>query len=187
MKPAESGCPSRRVALVPNDALALAAAAQANDDLALVNPFRFRAPLAPAVAAKREGKTIDMRRIVGAFRKLDNRHRFMIVEGAGGIMVPLTPRRSFLDLAVLLGLPVLIVARPSLGTINHTLLTVMALRQRKLTIAGIVINYSRNLCAGASERTSPAVIEQRSGVRVIGIVRHGQKDLSALSRHLLGT
>ena len=185
MKPAETGCPVRRVNLMPNDTLALMRAAGVKDPLDLVNPYRFRAPLAPSVAAVHEEMPIDMRRLVAAFRKLEGRHQFMIVEGAGGILVPLTARRSFLDLAELLGLPVLIVARPGLGTINHTLLTVMALNQRKLPIAGIVINCSLNQRAGEAERSNPGVIERRSGVPIVGIVRHGQKDLSGLAHRLI--
>jgi dethiobiotin synthetase len=184
MKPAETGCTMRRGALVPRDARTLMQAARVDDDLDLVNPYRFPAPLAPSVAAAREGLSIDLRRIAAMYRKLERKHAFMIVEGAGGILVPITERRSFLDLAAFLGLPVLIVARPSLGTINHTLLTVMALRQRKLPIAGIVINCSRNQRRGEAERTNPAVIEHRSGAPIIGIVRYGQKDLSGLAQRL---
>jgi dethiobiotin synthetase len=184
MKPAETGCSVRRGVLKPNDALSLMRASKVEDDLDLVNPYRFRAPLAPSVAAAQEGMSIDMRRIVASFRILEGRHTFMIVEGAGGIMVPLTARRSFLDLAARLDLPVLIVARPGLGTINHSLLTVMALRHRKVPIAGLVFNYGRKERPGMAERTNPAVVEERSAVPVIGIVRHGQKDLSGLARQL---
>jgi dethiobiotin synthetase len=186
MKPVETGCPVRHSALVPRDAVALLRSSAAKDPLDLVNPYRFKAPLAPSVAAAREGMPIEMRRLLASFRKLEGRHEFMLIEGAGGIMVPLTARRSFLDLAAILNLPVLIIARPGLGTINHTLLTIMALRHRRLPIAGIVINYSRNQHAGEAERTNPDVIEYCSGVPVIGIVRHGQKVLSGLTRRLMG-
>jgi len=181
MKPAETGCRSNRGKLVPNDALSLMRAANVDDDLDLVNRYRFKAPIAPAVAAAQEGKTIEMRRLMADFRALQRKHPFMIVEGAGGILVPLTAERTFLDLAALFGLPVLIVARPGLGTINHTLLTVMAIDQRRLPIAGIVINYACDQRSGEAERTSPAVIEDRSGVPVIGIVRHGQNDFTGLA------
>jgi dethiobiotin synthetase len=181
MKPFETGCSTVRRLMVPRDAVTLMRAARSGDDIDLVNPYRFRAPLAPFVAAAHEGRSVELCKVTTAFSKLRKKHSFMIVEGAGGILVPLTDRRSFLDLAALLRLPVLIVARPGLGTINHTLLTVMALRDRRLPIAGIVINYSRDQRTGLSERTNPDVIERRSGVPVIGIVRHGQKDLSSLA------
>jgi dethiobiotin synthetase len=186
MKPAETGCRSRDGKLIPADAMTLMRSAETADPLDIVNPYRFRAPLAPMVAAQREGRTIKLRKIREAFRLLTKKHEFLIIEGAGGIMVPLSSSMSYLDLAAELRLPVLIIARPGLGTINHTLLTVMALRQRKLPIAGFVINYSRNQRAGEAERTNPEVIEDRSGVPVIGIVHHGQKELFGLTQRLIG-
>jgi dethiobiotin synthetase len=185
MKPAETGCRIRNGKRIPEDAMMLMRYAEVQDPLDLVNPYRFRAPLAPMVAAQQEGRTIEIRKIKEAFRALTKRHEFMVVEGAGGIMVPLTARRSLLDLAVLLGLPVLIVARPGLGTINHTLLTILALRAKEVPIAGIVINHSTAMRQGLSERTNPAVMERLSGVPVLGQVRYGQKDLDALADRLV--
>lgn len=185
MKPAETGCKTRRGALVPNDAVLLMRSAAVTDPLDLVNPYRFRAPLAPAIAAAREGKVIEIRRIVSAFRTLARKHACMVVEGAGGIMVPLTASRQYLDLAGVLNLPVLVVARPGLGTINHTLLTVMALRSRGLRIAGIVINHRSKKRPGLAERTGLRAIERLSGVPIIGHVTYGQKDLRTIMRYLL--
>jgi dethiobiotin synthetase len=184
MKPAETGCSVRRGALYPKDALSLMRAAKSADALDLVNPYRFQAPLAPSVAAAQEGSMIVLPRLAATYRKLARMHTFMIVEGAGCILVPLTSTSDFLDLAALIGLPVLIVARPGLGTINHTLLTVMAIRCRGLAIAGIVINHSENRRTDGAALTNPAVIAQRSGVPVIGIVRHGKTDLSAIANTL---
>ncbi len=180
MKPAETGCAVRAGKLVPRDAIRLRKTAGVKDSLDLVNPFRLRKPLAPLVAASLEGRHIDPRRIHDAFRTLSVRHEFMIVEGAGGIMVPLASGYSFLDLAKDLGLPVLIVARPSLGTINHTLLTVKALKDRKLAVAGIVINYADDRRPGLAEKTSPAVIEDISGVKVLGTIRHASRSFSSI-------
>lgn len=185
MKPAETGCLPRKGALAPRDALNLMKAGGVDDPLDLVNPYRFRAPLAPAVAAAREGKQIEIRRIVSAFRTLARKHACMVVEGAGGIMVPLTNSHNYLDLAGLLGLPVLVVARPGLGTINHTLLTVMALRSRRLRIAGIVINHRSRKRPGLAERTGPRVIERMSDVPIIGHIAYGQKDFRNMMRYLL--
>ncbi len=184
MKPAETGCRTRRGELVPADAVLLMRSAGVTDPLDLVNPFRFRAPLAPSEAAGREGKRVDMRKIVSAYRLLARRHDVMIVEGAGGILVPLTRSRSYRDLAALFCLPVLIVARPGLGTINHTLLTVEALQRKKLPLAGVVINYGREQRQGSAERTNPAVIERLSGVPIIGTIRYGQRDLNGIVRRL---
>lgn len=185
MKPAETGCVLRKGVLVPRDAVKLIKAGGVDDPLDLVNPYRFRDPLAPAIAAAREGKRIDVRRIVSAFRTLARKHAYMIVEGAGGIMAPLAADRLYLDLAGVLNLPVLVVARPGLGTINHTLLTVMALRSRGLRIAGTVINHHTKKNPGLAERTGPPSIGRLSGVPIIGHITYGQKDFRTIMRHLL--
>ncbi|MDH4164414.1 MAG: dethiobiotin synthase [Nitrospirota bacterium] len=185
MKPAESGCRSRRGSLIPADAISLAKAADAADHLDLINPYRFREPLAPAVAARLERKRIDLNVILRSFQTLATNHDFMLVEGAGGIMVPLTRRLTFLDLAVTIGLPVLIVARPNLGTINHTLLTVEALRQRSVPILGISINDSSGNQHGLAEHTSPSVIARMSGVSVLENIGFGQKVWDRLARSVL--
>jgi dethiobiotin synthetase len=185
MKPAETGCMLRKGILVPRDALMLIKAGRVNDPLDLVNPYSFLDPLAPAIAAAREGKRINIRKIVSAFHSLARKHTCMLVEGAGGIMVPLTTSYKYLDLARALNLPVLVVARPGLGTINHTLLTVMALRSRRLRIAGIVINHRSKKRPGLAERTGLRAIERLSGVPIIGHTRYGQKDFRAIMRKLL--
>lgn len=186
MKPAESGCAFRRGTLIPTDAAALLRASGAGDPLELVNPYRFREALAPGVAVERTGRSLSIARIISTFRRLAEQHDLMIVEGAGGILVPLSGRQTYLDLAEQLALPTLIVARPGLGTINHTLLTIMALRSRDLPVAGIVINDRAGGRQGIAERTSPAMIERLSGVPVLGRVRKGQQDLDALVRRLAG-
>lgn len=173
MKPVETGCGLRAGRLVPKDALKLMKAARVRDSLSLVNPYQFRKPMAPFMAAEQEGKRINPDRIQDAFTTLSKRHVFMIVEGAGGIMVPLTASYTYLDLAKALGLQVLIIARPGLGTINHTLLTVAALRQRRIMIAGIVINYAEDITPGFVEKLNPLAIEKITGVKIVGIVSHG--------------
>lgn len=175
MKPAETGCRRSNGKLFPSDAAALLKAAGSRADLDLVNPYRFSRPLAPAVAAELEGKQIYPKRIMRAFHSLSRQHEFIILEGAGGIMVPLTRNYTYLDLACDLCLPVLIVARPSLGTMNHSLLTVNALQQRKVRIAGIVINYAENRKMGTAERTSPQMIERMSGIPILAVIRHGEQ------------
>lgn len=172
MKPVETGCRMRKGNLVPRDAFHLIKSSTVRDELDLVNPYRFSKPLAPYVAAGLEGKKIGITKIMKAFRVLSRRHDFMIVEGAGGIMVPLTKENTFLDLAQAMRLPVLIVARPGLGTINHTLLTIAALRARRIPIAGIVINYAGEQVKGIAERTNPITIEKVSGVRVLTSVSY---------------
>jgi len=96
----------------------------------------------------------------------------MLVEGAGGIMVPIIGRYLMADLAKLLGLPVLIVARPGLGTVNHTLLTVEYAKARGLQVAGIIINGFKQSEAGLAEKTNLGLIEELSGVPVVGIISY---------------
>ncbi len=173
MKPAETGCLKRSGRLIPSDAVRLMRAAGVRDSLAHVNPYRFTRPLAPSLAAELEGKQIDTVRILRSFQALSQKHEFMIVEGAGGIMVPLAHRYCYVDLAADLDLPVIIVAHPGLGTINHTLLTISALRGKGVAIAGVVINFANDRKAGLAEKTSPGIIEKISGIGILGTVRHG--------------
>ncbi len=180
MKPAETGCSRRNGTLVPSDAVILMKAAGVNDRLDDVNPFRFRNPLAPSVAAAAEGSSIDPDRIRSAFDRLCRKHRFMIVEGAGGIMVPLTGRYTYLDLALNLRLPVVVVARPGLGTINHTLLTIEALKMREIAIVGVVINYTGGEKTGAAEKTNPGVLQELAGVDVLGVIRYKSDGMKQL-------
>jgi dethiobiotin synthetase len=163
MKPAQSGHTPGE----PSDAERLREAAGGVEPLAEICPYTLGAPLAPAVAARVEGRAIELDRILAAARALAARHDALVVEGAGGLLVPLTERETFADLAVALGLPVVLVARAGLGTVNHAALTAEALRARGLAIAAIVLN-----------RTSPeddpsvphnaAEVARLTGVKVVG-------------------
>jgi dethiobiotin synthetase len=136
LKPAQSGVTAGE----PSDAERLHAACDAAEPLEALCPYSFAAPLAPAVAARVAGAAISFARIVEAARALAARHEAVLVEGAGGLLVPLTERETYADLAVALDLPVLLVARAGLGTVNHTALTIEALERRGLAIAGVVLN-----------------------------------------------
>jgi dethiobiotin synthetase len=184
MKPAETGCRRRSGRLIPRDALLLMKAACVRDSLALVNPYRFHKPLAPSVAAEDEGRGIDPRKIVKAYRELARRHSFLVVEGAGGIMVPLQEDYTYLELARDLDLPVVIIARPGLGTINHTLLTTASLKNEGVEMAGIVINHAQDGRTGLAERTNPVVIERLSGVRILGVLAYGDRNFDAIAERL---
>jgi dethiobiotin synthetase len=162
MKPAQSGV----VPGEPSDAERLGAAAGGGDPAELVCPYSFEAPLAPGVAARLGGSEIRLEVILEAARRLAARHRALLVEGAGGLLVPLTPRETYADLAVALALPVLVVARAGLGTVNHTALTVEALRARGLQIAGVVLNRT----SAESDPSVPhnaAEIERLTGAPVL--------------------
>lgn len=170
MKPVETGCSIRKGGLIPADALELVEAAGVHEPLDVINPYRFRKPLAPAVAAETEGAVIRKYRILAACRRLSLKYDVMIVEGAGGIMAPVYKKYLFRDLARDLGLPVLIVSRPGLGTINHTLLTVEAARKSGADVIGIILNHNSRSAKDASSETNPRVIERLSGSTILGII-----------------
>lgn len=136
MKPAQSGHDPEGL----SDAERLWQASDRIEPLAAVCPYTFFAPLAPAVAARLEGRTVDLESIVRSARELAERHAAILVEGAGGLLTPLTERHTYADLAVVLGLPVLVVARAGLGTVSHTALTIEALLRRGLSVSGVVLN-----------------------------------------------
>lgn len=170
MKPVESGCKMRKGSLVPADASALVRASCIKESIDLINPYRLRLPLAPSVAAEIEGKAINRKKIISSYAQLSRRYEMIIVEGAGGIMVPVYKRYLFLDLACDLGLPVLIVARPGLGTINHTLLSIEAIRNRGLKVLGVIINNAAKSATGMSEKSNPDIIKKLGKVSVPGII-----------------
>ena len=179
MKPAATGCIRRGAELVAADALFLARMAGVDDALDLICPCRLELPLAPAVAAQLSGERVDLSKMEEAFRLLGSRHRVMLVEGVGGLMVPLSGAFLVEDLAVRFNLPLLVVARPDLGTINHTLLTISRARQRGLSVAGVVVNGLPGE-PDAAQRTSPLVIGSLSGVKILGVIpRDGEVDVEA--------
>ena len=147
MKPVASGGrwlrEGARRRLVSGDALALAQAAGAREPWRLVNPVCFREPIAPWAAAQRERRPIRCAKLVADFQQLAGRHAFVIVEGAGGLLVPLSRDETMADLAGQFGLPLLIVARAGLGTQNHTLLSLACARSRGLTVSGVILNQER--------------------------------------------
>ena len=157
---------------VSDDAVRLARAAGVDDPWTRINPVCFREPLAPWTAAIRKGSVIRMDRLLRAFRWLAARHECLIVEGIGGLLVPLTGRIMMADLAKRMRLPLLLVARPGLGTLNHTLLSLACARRLKLPFLGVVIVHSRprprHPMARVAERTNPDVL--RRFTRLLGVL-----------------
>lgn len=141
-------------------------------ELARMNPCRFRLPASPHLAAEHEGTQVNIAYLEKCCRELAERHERLVVEGAGGLLVPLTRSVTTLDLASRLGLPLVIVARAGLGTINHSLLTIRAASDAGLEIACVVINRT----SPAPEREDEKVIEadnlriiaELGGVKVSG-------------------
>jgi dethiobiotin synthetase len=167
MKPVTSGCREEGGRLVSDDAelLCYAAGISRSDD---VSPYCLREPLAPSEAAKMDGVRIDFSVIKSAFNRLASSYDYVIVEGAGGIMVPLSGGLLVADLVRELCLPLLVVARPELGTINHTVLTCFAAQQMGLQVAGVVINGMPEN-PGMAEKSAPHQIGSLCGAPVLGI------------------
>ena len=172
MKPIQSGCKKKREKLIPLDSLFLIKATGVRDALDLVTPYRLFHPLAPSVAAKIETVEIDTKKIIDAYNRLLELHDIVIVEGIGGLLVPIKKDYFITDLIRDLSIPVIIVARAGLGTINHTLLTVKYASSQGIEIMGIVINNAVEKRAGLVEKTNPEVIRKLSGIPVLGIIPH---------------
>jgi dethiobiotin synthetase len=170
LKPVATGAVHRREGWVSEDAEFLASCADTPFPLDLVCPQRYREPLAPAVAADRAGEPLDWEAIDRSLRLMTAESDVIIVEGVGGILVPLDAKHTVLDLARWLNLPTVIVARPSLGTINHTLLTIEALRRASVPVAGVVINRYPADTPGTAEETNPRYIEKYGKVPVLTVV-----------------
>ena len=168
MKPIASGGIEHKGRIVSEDAIFLKHAAQVDDPLDLINPICLRHPLAPSVAAEIEGVSINLRQIDNAFAELCQRHEFIVVEGVGGIAVPICEEMLVADMAQRFQLPLLIVARPNLGTINHTVLTVEFARSYNLEICGIVLNASQEGPRGLAEETNPKEIARLTHLPILG-------------------
>jgi dethiobiotin synthetase len=138
MKPVAAGLDSSDP--VPADVRALVAAGNVDAPLADVSPYAFAPPIAPELAARAAGVTIDLDVIAAAFSRLAARADAVVVEGAGGALVPLSAAADMLGIPARLQLPVLLVVGIRLGCINHALLTALAIRARGLTVAGWVAN-----------------------------------------------
>lgn len=170
MKPIQSGAIKRDGRLISQDAVFLIKASGVRDELSLVNPYCLKAPLAPGVAAKLEKRAISPESIIDAFNILSSRHQFMIVEGAGGLLVPIGDGYLMKDLILDLNLPLVIVSRLGLGTINHTLLTIEVARNYGIEIIGIIFNQTEKQPVTICEKTNPKIISELTGVPILGIV-----------------
>lgn len=168
MKPVTSGCIAAGGRLVSEDAELLKWAAGCDPADQDVTPYLLREPLAPSMAASREGVRIDFTTIKEAYDRLSSRHSFMIVEGAGGLMVPLSGGMLIADLVNHLKLPIIVITRPNLGTINHTHLTTFAAGQLGIQVKGIIINNYPDR-PDAAEEYAPHLLASLCGAPILGI------------------
>lgn len=140
-KPIHTGCPHAQAA--PDLDFVLAGVEEDPGSLPprdLLAPCRFRHPCSPHLAARLEQRAIDIARIFDCLRRLRRGGLFPVVEGTGGLMVPVSPYYSMLDILSAMSLPVVLVTRRSLGTLNHTFLSLALLRQRLIRVVAVVFN-----------------------------------------------
>jgi dethiobiotin synthetase len=181
MKPIETGCTKKKFKvkslklkvqerdLTPLDGIFLRSMGNAKESIDLISPVRFQSHVAPLAASEMEGWAVDLGRIKKAYQELSLKYDAMIVEGIGGLLVPIRKNYFVLDLASDIGLPVIVVAKPGLGTINHTMLTVRYALKAGLAVAGIIINHIRPPEGTPAEVTNPGIIRQISPVPLLGV------------------
>ncbi|MFZ5803094.1 MAG: dethiobiotin synthase [Candidatus Omnitrophota bacterium] len=167
MKPVATGCYGREDRLISHDAVYLWEAAE-NEYPALTSPARYKHPLAPHVAAGLEKREVNVKNIFHAYEELQKHYDFLIVEGVGGLLVPLTKEYFVANLIREFRLPMVIVSHVGLGAINHTLLTIDAALVRGFDIKGIIFNRVPQANLSLAELTNPKTIHEISGVPVLG-------------------
>jgi dethiobiotin synthetase len=167
MKPVAAGAEQVDGVWVNEDVALIRAASGVDAPAELINPYLFRDPIAPHIAAERKGVAIDIPRIAAACDALASLAEVVVVEGVGGFRVPLSPTTDTADLASRLGLPIILVVGMRLGCINHALLTAEAIAARGLVLAGWVANqrepgmaaYDENLASLATRLPAPLLAE----------------------------
>lgn len=173
MKPVASGCPLDDDGYVHSpDTSFLRVVSGVDDPEFMITPVCLEPPLAPAVAARASGVPVQMKDVRQALVDLRERHSVVLVEGVGGFLVPLDDETLLGDLAERLGMTALIVARPGLGTINHTLLTIEAVQMRDLRVAGVVFCETPE-CGPENDEsiaTNAGEIERIAGVHMLGML-----------------
>ncbi|HTY92582.1 MAG TPA: dethiobiotin synthase [Steroidobacteraceae bacterium] len=170
MKPVAAGATMTGEGLRNEDALALIAASNLSHPYGSVNPYCLAEPVSPHLAARAAGVDIELPRIRQHFAKLGEGADWVIVEGAGGWLAPLNDTEFMADLAAALGLPVLLVVGLRLGCLNHALLTVAAIRQRELTLAGWIGNHLDPAFARMPENL--LTLEQHIGMPPLAVIGH---------------
>lgn len=170
MKPVQTGCGRKSGRLIAPDlefVLSMSGIRPSVKERQLMAPYRFRRACSPHLAAGLEKRPILPGKIINSFNALKRLHDFVIVEGAGGVLTPLSWKHSILEVMKSLSLPVILVAKPGLGTINHTLLSLRELRHSNLKVLGVVFNYSSGKGEEIIERSNKIAIERLGRVRVI--------------------
>lgn len=168
MKPIETGVDPECSSAANSDAKFLMEVCQSPDPLSEVCPVQLKIAASPLQAAKMDDRAIDMDRVINGFHRLSDKHDNLMVEGVGGLLVPLKPGYLVCDLIRDLGLPLLVVGKNALGTLNHTLLTLRAAEQAGIAIKGVILNRTEAGGGNAIESGHAGIITGFSGVPVLG-------------------
>ncbi len=181
MKPVASGCQyNKNHELINEDVTALMKVSNVTSTLDVMNPYRFIPAIAPHIAAEQAGVSIDLEVIANAYQILTRLAEVVIVEGAGGLLVPLNATQTLADLVKLLNIPIILVVGMRLGCINHALLTIELIKARGLTLAGWVANEIDPTMNMFEDNLSS--LQQRISAPCLGVVRwQGQANFTLAS------
>lgn len=178
MKPVQTGCKTIKGRLLAPDLefmLKFGGIKPPDADRNLMCPYRFKPACSPHLAAAMAGKSISLNKIRKCFQKLSSQHEAVIVEGAGGLLTPISGKKTMLDLMKMLKLPVILVARPGLGTINHTLLSIREIRCAGLKLEGVILNQTQPGRPGFIEKDNFTTIARLGKVKVLGCISFNRK------------
>ena len=169
MKPIETGV--ARSPKAQSDGVRLRRVAGSHDPMAEVCPYVFRLPVAPLSASEEERTTVQVTRIIRVFHAMRQKHTLMVVEGVGGVYVPITQAYKVVDLMYKMKLPAVVIGQSGLGGINQALLTIHALRLRKIPVVALVLNQRRPVqtkTARTQEQSTMCLLRRFAGVPVVG-------------------
>jgi dethiobiotin synthetase len=172
MKPIETGCIKEGDVLIPSDGMFIKTIARMEENITYVSPYCFESPLSPLAASEIERVPIDFEKILLAYKDLSRLYDAVVVEGIGGLLVPIKRDYFVLDLARDFGLPLIVVSGLGLGTLNHTMLTVNYALKTGLDVAGIILNSNHPPKETLAEDTNPDILKQISPVPLIGIISY---------------
>lgn len=178
----QTGCSAYPLDVAQHLALALKSKKEIKNNLHLINPYCFKLPVSPHLASKIEGRRVDKKKIEKSLKALLKKNDFVVIEGIGGALVPLNGNTLVIDLVKKLKIPVLLVAANKLGCINHSLLTIEALRKRGIKIKGIIFNNMSKRQNKLIAKDNPMIVEKFSKIKVLGVLPYS-KDVNKLPRH----
>lgn len=184
-KPVATGAAWTNGRWLADDTIRLAEAAGRSDAWEEITPWSFPEPVAPSVAARLAGVCLTLDMLIDAVRRLERPDNSVLVEGVGGLLCPLTEEHTVADLAAALGLALVVVTRRSLGTLNHTLLTLAAAQHRGLTVAGIIVNETAP-AGSLADQTNVAELEKRIHVPLLAVVPYQGESAADISPALAG-